>query len=262
MDRPLRAVFFDVDDTLVPTTEFAQQARRAAVEAMCAAGLDHPRAEVLRELGEVVKEFSSNYGRHFDKLLLRVPPESFEGVNPALIIAAGVVAYHDTKHNELSAYPDALALLEHLAGTDRLVGVITAGWEIKQAEKLIRLGIVPLLAPHAIFISDQIGISKPNPKLYARACAAVGVPPDEAMYIGDNPTADIAPAASIGMVTVRVRRGKHADASCPTAPDYTIDDFAALRDILVDRFGLALPRGPLVAATPGAPAGAPAGAER
>jgi putative hydrolase of the HAD superfamily len=48
---------------------------------------------------------------------------------------------------------------------------------VKQAEKLVRLGIVRYLDPKAIFISDQIGISKPNPKLYLAALRELGLKP-------------------------------------------------------------------------------------
>ena len=36
-------------------------------------------------------------------------------------------------------------------------------------QKLLRLGVYPYLSPDAIFISDQIGIGKPNPKIYLKA---------------------------------------------------------------------------------------------
>ena len=68
----LSAVLFDIDDTLFGTTEFAGRARKNAVRAMCEAGLDLPIEDVERELAEVIAEFSSNYSRHFDKLLVRL----------------------------------------------------------------------------------------------------------------------------------------------------------------------------------------------
>ncbi len=37
--RPLKAFFFDIDDTVYSITDFAQLARRAAVRAMIEAGL-------------------------------------------------------------------------------------------------------------------------------------------------------------------------------------------------------------------------------
>ena len=51
------------------------------------------------------------------------------------------------------------------------------------------LALHPAMA--AIFISDQIGISKPNVKLYQRACMDLNILPTESMYIGDNPTHEL-----------------------------------------------------------------------
>ena len=70
----LRAVLFDIDDTLFSTTHFARVARRNAIRAMIRAGLDVPEDEALRELEEVISEFSSNYEHHYDQLLKRLRP--------------------------------------------------------------------------------------------------------------------------------------------------------------------------------------------
>ena len=83
----LEAIFFDIDDTLYSTSEFARRAREAAVDAMIAGGVSVSREELLAELDEVVKEFSSNYEHHFDKLLQRLPRRATKGVNNALASA-------------------------------------------------------------------------------------------------------------------------------------------------------------------------------
>ncbi len=235
----LSAIFFDVDDTLYSTSEFARRARANSIDAMIAAGLKADRDQLLAELDEVIVEFSSNYSHHFDKLLGRVPREAVEGLNPAMVVAAAVVAYHETKFRELTPYPDVPPLLKDLAQTDVIAGVITAGPTLKQAEKLVRLNVVQYLRGDAIFISDQIGISKPNPKLYLRACQRVGVKPQEAMYVGDNPPNDVDPVKAIGMMAVLNRRsGKYSGVPCKSAPDYQISSFTELRHILRSDFGL------------------------
>ncbi len=119
-DRPrLRAVFFDIDDTLFSTSEFAETARRNAARAMRRAGLDVDAEEILRELKEVVSEFSSNYDHHFDKLMNRFPPEALGQANPAIIVAAGVIAYHETKWRQLLPFKDALDALRSLEKTGK-----------------------------------------------------------------------------------------------------------------------------------------------
>ena len=231
--QKLDAIFFDIDDTLFSTSVFAEKARRNAVDAMIRAGLRISREDCLRELQEVVSEFSSNYEHHFDKLLLRLPPAASAGVNPALIVAAGVVAYHETKVRDLKVYDDVYEVLKALAGTRLIRGVISAGLTVKQAEKIIRLHVTEFLSPNAVFITDQIGISKPNPKLYARVLQLMGLAAERTMYVGDNPLHDVEPCNQLGMITVRNRRsGRFAEVQSPSPPRYEIRDFYDLREIL------------------------------
>lgn len=232
-----RAVLFDLDDTLFSTTAFARRARLNAVRAMVAAGLEVPEEVVLRELDEVLVEFSSNYEHHYDKLLQRLRPESLERRNPALVVAAGVVAYHDTKFRELKPFNDVVPLLRDLKEAGVRTGIVTHGWTAKQAEKMVRLGLVPWLDPEAVFISDQIGISKPNPKLWQVALYDLGLAPSQVMYVGDSPEHDIAPPQSLGITTVWARRSAKRDlAGTGIVPDHVVLDFAELRTLLRERY--------------------------
>jgi putative hydrolase of the HAD superfamily len=240
MTRPLDAIFFDIDDTLFSTTEFAGKARRAAIDAMIQSGLSASREQCLRELDEVLVEFSSNYGNHFDKVIERLPAAASARVNRAVLVAAGVVAYHDTKWRELKIYPDAFETLRWLAGTRLVRGIVSAGITIKQAEKLVRLGILEFLTPDAIFFTDEVGFSKSNPKLYRRVLERVRLDAGRCMYVGDNPTHDIDPCNREGWITVRCRRaGRHAGETGATEPAYEVRDFRELQNLLRADFGLA-----------------------
>jgi putative hydrolase of the HAD superfamily len=236
---PLQAIFFDIDDTLFSTTVFADKARRAAVDAMVRAGLQADRNDAKRELDEVITEFSSNYGGHFDKVLDRLEPESFAGHNRAVIVAAGVVAYHDTKWRELKVYDDVYEVLKWLGGTSLVRGIVSAGITIKQAEKLVRLEVLEFLTPSAIFFTDQVGFSKPNPKLYRRVLQRLKLTSGRCLYVGDNPTHDIDPCNREGWSTVRIRRsGRHASEEGATTAKHEIRDFFELRRLLQDTYGV------------------------
>ena len=233
----LTAIFFDIDDTLYSTSEFAEMARRNSIKALVNLGVKMTEEELLRELNEVIVEFSSNYDGHYDKLLSRIPPGRWQGVNPAVLVAGAVVAYHDTKFRHLKPYEDVVEALRLLARTDIIMGVITSGLTIKQAEKLVRLNVLQYLRPDAIFISDQIGVNKPNAKLYLRALNDMGLAPQETMYIGDNPLTDIDPPNQIGMITVHNRRsGKYSGVVGKTTANYEIHNFFDLLDILDNDF--------------------------
>ena len=237
MAQALDAIFFDVDDTLFSTTRFAETARRNSIRAMIDLGLNIEFEEAYRELLEVIAEFSSNYPNHYDKFLSRLPASALQGCKSSLLVAAAVVAYHETKFRELATYEDVLEALRLLAKTDLVMGIITSGLRIKQAEKIIRLRIWPYLDKRAIFITDEIGIGKPNPKLFLKACDLCGLDPERTMYVGDHPIHDIDPANRVGMVSVwNKREGKHIVLKGRTQPDYTIYNFLDLLDLLAARF--------------------------
>jgi putative hydrolase of the HAD superfamily len=235
----LGAIFFDIDDTLYSTSEFAKIARRNSVKAMIEAGLNMELENCFQELTEIIDEMGANYEHHYDKLLVRIPKEKYEGTNPALIIAAGVVAYHETKFKSLKPYPDVVELFNILSRTKITLGIITAGLEIKQAEKLIRLKLLDYIDTKAIFITGQLAIGKQNIKLYQHACHSVNLPPGRCMYVGDNPITDVDLPNQLGIITVLNRRsGKYLDVNGKTQPKYIIHNMWELLEILRRDYGL------------------------
>ena len=239
----LDIVFFDIDDTLYSTTAFAERARRAAIGAMIDAGLDIDLEQGAQELSEVVTEFASNYAGHFDRLLDRLGPERLDGRNRAVLVAAGVVAYHRTKSEGLQMLPDVRVVLEALRAAELRLGVISAGLQVKQAEKLIRLDALEYFDPRAIFFSDQLGVSKPNPKIFKLACRRAGVDPTRALYVGDRPSHDMGPAHAAGMKTVLYRGagGKYAVQARRTddpVADHALDDLRPLVGLLREQYGV------------------------
>jgi HAD superfamily hydrolase (TIGR01509 family) len=59
-------------------------------------------------------------------------------------------------------------------------------------------------------ISEDWGVSKPDPAFYARVSEAVGLPPEEIAYVGDRVDNDVVPAADAGMVAVHLVSGPWA----------------------------------------------------
>lgn len=236
--KPLRALFFDVDDTIYSSTDFAANARRMAAQAMIRAGLRMDEESVIEELNEVISEFGSNDDRHFDKLIRRLPQGSVDEHSRILVVAAGMVAYHQCKFRSFTPFEDAHEALRQLKEKGLCLGVVTAGMAVKQAEKIIRLNLIPnLMSPKHIFITEDVGIGKSNPKIYMRACRSTNADPRECGYVGDNPTVDIDVPHRIGMRTFLSRRGgKYADTQGTVKPDHVIHNFWDLLDTLEQEY--------------------------
>ena len=235
--QALSLITFDIDDTLYSSTDFAHKARVNAMKAMIAAGLRMELKNAMSELEEVVSEFTSNDEHHFDRLLQRVPQEWLAGINPAILVASGIVAYHDTKHDDLMAYEDAVECIRNLNQQGYKLGIISQGFTVKQAEKIIRLRILPYLDKRALFFSEQLGCSKGNPKFYHRAAQIVNAQPRNCMHVGDRPDRDIDPANQAGWLTVLNRRtGRYHERTGLTPPAHTVHNFYDLMEIIEKQY--------------------------
>lgn len=231
--RPLSLLSFDIDDTLYSSTDFARLARENALKAMIQAGLELDLKAALAELNEVVEEFTSNDPNHFDRFLQRLPQPLLSGINPAILVAAGVAAYSDTVHDGLAPYEDALDAFKRLHAARFRLGIVSQGYTVKQAVKLVRLRLLPFLDKKAIFLSDQLGMSKANPKFFQRAAELAGAPPGQCMHVGDRPDRDIDPANAAGWLTVLNRRsGRYRERPGVTPPAYVIQNFWDLVEIV------------------------------
>ncbi|MBP5269469.1 MAG: HAD family hydrolase [Clostridia bacterium] len=130
--------------------------------------------------------------------------------------------------------PGAPEGVKLLAGRFRL-GII-ANQRSGLRERLDRLGYAGCFVPEAVFGSDDCGMAKPDPRIFAAALAAAGCRPEEAMMVGDRPDNDIGPARRAGMYAARIVTGSYRN-NPPSTPDEEADicvpSVAVLADILL-----------------------------
>jgi hypothetical protein len=94
---------------------------------------------------------------------------------------------------------------------------------------LDRAGLLALLEVQAF--SDEVGVPKPERRIFERALAGLGSAPGAALHVGDLRRTDVAGARELGMRTVRIRH-HHDDCSDHPEADHVADTHAALRDLL------------------------------
>ena len=211
----LEAIFFDIDDTLYSSSGFAYRARSRSVEAMIAKGLKVEEERVHSLIREIIGEHDSNFQYQFDEALKRLPPESYEPVNPAVIVSAAIAAYHDTKFRELQPFEDVVPLLKRMRCEDIRLGIVTQGIPVKQAEKLIRTGLLDFFEPAWIFVSEQlVAKTKEGVDMWREVADKAQIDPSRCMYVGDHPVKDVSGPMEAGYVTVLVKRGGNVKLAC------------------------------------------------
>jgi HAD superfamily hydrolase (TIGR01549 family) len=102
-------------------------------------------------------------------------------------------------------FSDVRRCLERLKRDGRALGVVSNSWsEESVREALGRARVLGFFS--AIVSSGTEGVSKPDPEIFRRAAARVGVRVDEAFYVGDLPYTDAKAAASAGLRSVWLNR--------------------------------------------------------
>lgn len=84
--------------------------------------------------------------------------------------------------------------------------VVTNGETQIQTEKLMRTGLADKVA--AYVISEEVGVRKPNPRIFAIAADRVSMRMSGAWLIGESPEVDIAAANALGIPSAWIRRGR------------------------------------------------------
>lgn len=108
------------------------------------------------------------------------------------------------------AYDDVRPAFERLHARGILLGLIS-NWDARLTGLMDGMGLGPLL--DAVVSSAEVGLHKPDPRIFELACARLGVETSDAAHVGDHQYADIIGAEAVGMTPVLIDRhgGKHPE---------------------------------------------------
>ena len=192
-----RVVFFDVAGTLLDTSDFAETARKAAIGLMVDNGLPLDKDEAYGVLKTIIREKGSNYGKHFNVLTQVVL-----GHEDPMLVALGMITYHNVKMALLRPFPETIDTLIYLKSQGYRLAVISNGITIKQWEKLVRLNIHSFF--DEVITSEEVGKNKPNRLIYDVALRKMKGNPEKSLMIGNKFKEDALGAVNAGMGAVLV----------------------------------------------------------
>lgn len=211
----LKAIVFDLDNTLVNFWEFKQESSKAAAEAMVGAGLEMSVERATDLIFKIYKVNGIEYQLTFTDML---KPFKFEKSKMERIRNAAITAYLRTKEKMLSPYPEVVEMLEALKGKYRLAVLTDA--ERGQAHQ--RISFVKLEGYFdAVGTFHDTNIYKPGVEPFKNILSKLQVEPHEALMVGDNPSRDILGAKAVGMRTCFARYG-HNFGDDGTKAEFTI----------------------------------------
>lgn len=219
MTRPaLRAVFFDVGNTLLyPHPSVAEVCRQVLREA----GHTHDLS-AIDDLMPLVEEYYEDRYRADDTFWTSEEEVSdvWLGMYSLLCRRLGITQQAEAiarrVYDEFGLasrwrpFDDVVPAFERLRARGLRVGIVS-NWDRRLPRLLTGLGLDPLI--DTVVCSAEVGLHKPDPRIFELACRRVGVAPEEAAHVGDHYYADVIGAGVAGLIAVLLDRKGHSPAA-------------------------------------------------
>ncbi len=220
----IKAIIFDLDNTLVDFMLMKRRAIEAAIPAMIDAGLNLEPDQINKLIDEIYSEKGIEYQKVFDLLLIKAI-----GKIDFKILSSAIVAYRRAREASLVPYPHVYSTLVQLIKLGLKLGIVSDAPALEAWLRLSSLNFQHLF--DAIVTFEDTGERKPSPIPFLKVLELLNVKPEEAIMVGDWAERDILGAAKVGMKTAFARYGDTFNTQNPNA-NYELNDISELIDIV------------------------------
>ncbi len=221
----IKAVIFDLDNTLLDFIKMKQRAIHAAVSAMIEAGLDRDPDTAFEEIIKLYQDHGWENQQVFDDYLI-----SQLGKVDYKLLAAGVVAYRRNREASLVTYPNVNRTLIKLMKMGLRLAVVS---DAPSREAWLRIYYLNLHHVFDLVVTyDDTGVRKPSPKPFQLALDTLGLKSDEVLMVGDWPERDVVGARQLGIKSIYARYGDTFGRKEASGANWDVNDIFELIDIV------------------------------
>jgi len=219
----IKAVIFDLDNTLIDFMTMKKLSCDAAISAMIGAGLNVNKGKAMKELFKLYDKYGLEEKTIFQKFLKKLTKKiNYE------VLASGIVAYRRVRTGFLEPYPHVGEVLFELKKRGIKLAIVSDAPRLKAWIRLVSMKINHLFDVVVTF--DDTKEFKPSTVPFKLAFRKLKVKAIECLMVGDRPERDIKGAKKLGMLTCFAKYGN------PTArgseADYEINDIKELLEIV------------------------------
>lgn len=218
----IKAIIFDLDNTLVDFMRMKLVSCDAAMNAMIGSGLHIEKKKAMKILYDLYNKYTLEDKTIFQKFLREVT-----GKIDYRILASGIVAYRNTRTGFLHPYPGTQYVLLKLRDRGIKLAILTDAPRLKAWLRLASMRLSNFFDPVVTF--DDTKQSKPAKKPFQVMLKKLNYEPEEILMIGDRPKVDLETAKKLGMKTCFA---KYGNPSVKAKADYTIKDIRELLKIV------------------------------
>ena len=212
----IKAVIFDLDNTLLDFMKMKDYAVKAAIAGMIEAGLDIDPDESYKTIIGIYEKEGWENQQVFNDFLNKTIGE----VNNKYL-AAGIVAYRRAREANLLLYPNVNHTLVELIKMSVKLAVIS---DAPSREAWMRIYYLNLHHHFDVVLTfDDTNARKPSPIPFEMALSQLNIDPKEALMVGDWPERDVVGANNLGIRTIFARYGD-AFGTVDSGADWDIND--------------------------------------
>ena len=212
----IKAVIFDLDNTLLDFMKMKEYAVKAAIAGMIEAGLDIDPDESYETIIDIYEKEGWENQQVFNKFLNKTIGE----VNNKYL-AAGIVAYRRAREANLLLYPNVNHTLVELIKMSVKLAVVS---DAPSREAWMRIYYLNLHHHFDVVLTfDDTNARKPSPIPFEMALSKLHIDPEEALMVGDWPERDVVGANKLGIRTIFARYGD-AFGTVDSGADWDIND--------------------------------------
>jgi len=232
MKEKIKAVLFDVDDTLFDRS----LAQRKVLEIIVrqfphifdAFGIERV-AEAFTESDRITTE-DFEAGAPFDGLRQKRSRLFIQLLDIQEDLADAITEIYVRDYPTVDApMPGAVPLVKELSRRF-IIGVVSNGLPDVQYRKLEAMGLHQSLS--CIVLSEEIGIRKPDPRIFHYTTRLLQLQPSECLYVGDSYDSDVVGAKTSGMLACWLKRGQSVIPDEHAKADLVISRLKQLGEIL------------------------------
>ena len=220
----IKAVIFDLDNTLLDFMKMKSSSISAAVKGMINAGMSIDEKKSIEEIYQIYETKGYEHQEVFNEFIVNNIGE----INYKYL-AAGIVEYKKAKEKALNLYDDVVPTLEKLVSMDLKLGIVS---DAPSREAWIRLYMLDLHDKFKEVVTfNDTGYHKPAKQPFIRISKKLNVNLKECMMVGDWPDRDIKGAKQVGMKTAFAKYGSTEKIS-ESGADHDLDSLNELVDII------------------------------
>ena len=212
----IKAVIFDLDNTLLDFMKMKEYAVKAAIAGMIEAGLDIDNEKSYNTIVSIYEKEGWENQQVFNYFLDKTVGE----VNNKYL-AAAIVAYRRAREANLLLYPNVNHTLVELMKMGIKLAVVS---DAPSREAWMRIYYMNLHHHFDIVLTfDDTNARKPSPIPFQMALKELNTDPNETLMVGDWPERDVAGANNLGIRTIFARYGD-SFGTVESGADWDIND--------------------------------------